>query len=103
LIGGQGKDNLGGGEDDDILIGGTTVFEADLTELAFLLTLSLSDAATEFKKFGGVSNETDSNNAPAPLTDTMDGNSGADLYFADLDGIGKDTIKKTIDDSVEPL
>jgi Ca2+-binding RTX toxin-like protein len=76
LIGGLGSDNLTGGQGDDILIGGTTAYDADEATLAYLLTLTLEEAKVALTC--SVFNE------DTPATDTMNGNGGADLYFADL-------------------
>jgi len=101
LIGGLGSDNLTGGQGNDVLIGGTTAYDEDEAALAYLLTLTLEDATLEDVRAaltGSVFNE------DTPVTDTMNGNGGADLYFADLSSgaATQDIIKlQKVDDKVD--
>src|SRR5207253_1220740 len=101
-----GADNLYGGKDDDLLIGGTTAYDADATALAALLAEwdSSSDYDVRIGHLwnGGGLNGTYKLNASTVFgdgkTDLMTGGNGRDWFLSfdaagldltDLDPIGK--------------
>jgi Ca2+-binding RTX toxin-like protein len=92
LIGGLGKDNLHGNGANDVLIGGYTTFDTDLVAIMQLFSnpsLLVADDPDSFNI----------NVFDDSICDTMDGNGGSDLYFANLTSPFKDSIKLTKDDS----
>lgn len=96
LIGGASGDTLDGGKDDDLLIGGTTAYDADPMALAALLTEWAS--ADYFDRIGHLWNGGGLNgsfvlNASTVfrdgVTDLMLGGSGRD-WFLSFDAAGVD-------------
>ena len=76
---------------DDILIGGFTTFDNDLVGIMQLFSSNPSNPGLLVAD-QTVFDET------VPVSDTMDGNSGSDLYFANLISPAKDAIKLTRED-----
>ncbi|HYO25168.1 MAG TPA: calcium-binding protein [Lacipirellulaceae bacterium] len=109
IIGGLDNDDLEGGNDDDILIGGRTVHDGDLAVLDQIMDVwtsmdtfaarvaTLTNSSSGLLRSGKVIDDNDQ--------DGLNGNSGRDLYFADMskqgDGV-KDTvsIQQTLDSLV---
>ncbi len=93
LIGGRGKDTLNGGKGDDILIGGwVTLDESMLEDVRDRWTNGASyldrvdELTSSLLKPGDTVRGDD-------IRDTLKGDKGRDLFFADLGGRDKDKVK----------
>jgi hypothetical protein len=107
LIGGSGRDMLQGGNDDDLLMGGWTLFDANRTALGLILAEWSSPNDYDAR----ITNSRDGEGAILGGTgvklaaagdrtvfddgrsDTLQGDSGRDWFFADLDGLNGDDDK----------
>ena len=88
LIGGGGEDDLDGGKDGDILIGARVTLDvAILNDVRNIWTSrgSYGSKVSALTADGGLL-EPDVTVLDDSATDTLRGNKGRDLYFADLDG-----------------
>jgi hypothetical protein len=102
-IGGTEADTLTGNGDDDILIAGTTDYDANAAALGALMTergRTDEDYSTRVNHLGnGIisGGQTYALNASKVHTDTaidlLYGNSGVDWFFAQVSGTNKDQVK----------
>jgi Ca2+-binding RTX toxin-like protein len=88
LIGGRGKDNIAGGADGDFLIGGFTAFDTDLIALIQLFSDTTSLVAADTDPVHPVTGTVFDDG----ISDNLDGNAGADYYFANLTSPAKDDV-----------
>jgi uncharacterized delta-60 repeat protein len=108
LVGGQDNDDIEGGDGDDILVGGYTIHDNNVAALDSVMAIWTSSASFSSRVAtltgsggllqGGVAVFDDNDH------DDLNGNSGRDLYFADMstswDGV-KDTV--TIQNTLDHL
>jgi Ca2+-binding RTX toxin-like protein len=107
LVGGRGADRIVGNADNDILIAGTTAFDANQIALRAIQSewTSARDYATRVANIKGIGRGPRSNGniflateGPSATTfddqakDILSGNSGVDWFFANLDAGVKDKI-----------
>jgi len=108
LIGGVGKDDLRGGKDDDLSIGGFTAFDSDRAALALLMAQwnsgdSYTDRVDHLRNgtgsiLGGTGLKLVATGPDRTVFDDGDkdklkGDQGRDWFFADLDGVDGDDDK----------
>jgi Ca2+-binding RTX toxin-like protein len=103
LIGSVGKDVLLGGGNDDILIAGSTKYDGDLPTLDLLMATwngKGTYAARQRALLAGTATRPKlaaANVVDDKVTDMLEGQAGADWYFAKLSGAGaRDVVKSRL-------
>jgi fibronectin-binding autotransporter adhesin len=113
LIGGAGSDHLESKKGDGLLIGGLTAFDVNLPALIAIVTEWSRTDESYAQRVANLQNSPVGSTAPNGtytagyyLTSStvhddaagnqLDGGSGMDWFFANLDGVGNDGVKDTI-------